>query len=60
MVNDLYYRGIKFPLSKKDYRKIEQKNNISINVFCSENNLVYPVHISDQKLEDYGFIDEYR
>ena len=45
MVNDLYYRGIKFPLSKKDYRKIEQKNNISINVFCSE---------------DYGFIDEYR
>ena len=49
MVNDLDYEGIEFPVSKKDCSKIEQKNNICINFFCYENNLVYPVYISDQK-----------
>ena len=34
MVNDLDYEGIKFPVSRKYYCKIEQKNNICINVFC--------------------------
>ena len=43
---DLDYKDIKFPASKKDYKKIEQKNNICINVFRYEKNLVYPVHIS--------------
>ena len=52
MVNDLDYKGIEFPVSKKDYCKIKQKNNVCINVFCYENNLVYPVHISDQKFKD--------
>ena len=32
---------------------IEQKNNICINVFCYENDLVYPVYISEQKFEDF-------
>ena len=49
MVNDFDYEGIKFPVSKRDYSKIEQKNNICISVFCYENNLVYPVYVSDQK-----------
>ena len=52
MVNDLDFEGIKFPVSKKDYCKIEQKNNICINVFCYENSLVYPVYISDDRLEN--------
>ena len=52
MVNDPDYADIKFPVSKKDYCKIEQKNNICINVFCYENNLVYPVYVSVQKVED--------
>ena len=51
MVNDLDYEDIKFPVSEKDYSKIEQKNNICINVFCYENDLVYPVHVSDEKFE---------
>ena len=34
MVNDLDYEGVKFPVFQKDYCKIEQKNNICINVFC--------------------------
>ena len=52
MVNDLDYEGIEFPVSLKDYSKIEKKNNICINVFCCENDLVYPVYISDQKSKD--------
>ena len=43
MINDLNYEGIEFPVSKKDYCKIEKKNNICINVFCYENDLTYPV-----------------
>ena len=53
MVNDLDYKGIKFPVSKKDYKKIVQKNNIFINVFGYENGLTYPMYISKQKFEDY-------
>ena len=52
MTNNLGYKDIKFPVSKKDYKSIEKKNNICINVFCCENDLVYPVHISKQKFED--------
>ena len=31
MINDLDYKEIKFPVSKKDYCKIERENNICIN-----------------------------
>ena len=33
MINDLDYKGIEFPVSKKDCCKIERQNNICINVF---------------------------
>ena len=52
MVSDLDYEGIENSVSKKDFGKIEKKNNICINVFCYENNLVYPVHILNQNFED--------
>ena len=52
MVNDLDYEGIKFPVSEKDIAKIEKKNNICINVFCYDNDLTYPVYVSDQKLKN--------
>ena len=45
MVNDLNN------VSQKDYSKIEKKKNICINVFCYGNDLVYPVHLSDEKFE---------
>ena len=51
-INDLIYEGIKFPVSKKDIAKIERQNNICINAFCYENNLTYPVYVSDQKFEN--------
>ena len=52
MVNDLDYADSKFSVSKKDYSKIEQKNNICINVFSYENDLVYPAHISNKKFKN--------
>ena len=51
MVNNLDYEGSIFPVSKKDYFKLNRKN-VCINVFCYENNLAYLVHISDQKFKD--------
>ena len=52
MINDRDYKGIKFPVSKKDYYKIERQNNISINIFCYENGLTYPVYASGQKFHN--------
>ena len=48
MANDLDYQDIEFPVSNKDFDK---KNNICINVFCYENNLVFAVYISDKRIE---------
>ena len=31
MVNDLDYKNIEFPVSKKDYKKIKENNNLYIN-----------------------------
>ena len=49
----LIIRVLIFIFLKKDYKKIEKKGNICINLFYYENDLVYPVHISKQKLDDY-------
>ena len=51
MVNNLDYVNIKFPVSKNDYSRTEKKN-ICINVFCYENDLVYPVYVSGKKIEN--------
>ena len=44
---DLNYDGIEFPVSKKDYSKIEVMNKININVFSYEDIIIYPVYLSD-------------
>ena len=49
IVNKLNYEEINFPVSRKDYCKIGEQNNISINVFCYDNKLTYPVYLPDQK-----------
>ena len=38
-------------MQEKDFSKIEVKNNIWINVFGYENDLVLPIYVSDQKFE---------
>ena len=44
--------GIEFPVQEKDFNNIEVKNNICINVFGYENELVFPIYVSDKKCED--------
>ena len=52
LVSKLNYEEINFPVSNKDYSKIEVQNKICINVFYYENKVVYPVYLSDQKFSD--------
>ena len=52
MINNLNHEGIQFPVSKRDYCKIEKKNNICINVFSYKNELTYPIYVSDQKIKN--------
>ena len=52
LVNDLNYDGVGFPVREKDFSKIEEKNNISINMYCFEKKLTFPIYISDQKFEN--------
>ena len=51
-ISKVNYDGINFPVSKKDYCKVELKNNICINVFCYENKIVYLVFLLSQKFRD--------
>ena len=44
------YDRIKFPVQEKDFRKIETRNNICINVFGYEDGLTFPIYISNQKI----------
>ena len=46
MVTDLDCKGIEFPVPRKHFGKIEKNNNISINVFCYDSDLVYPAYVS--------------
>ena len=52
LVSRLNYKGINFPVSKKDYCNTEVQNKIWINVFCYKNKVAYPVYLSDQKFSD--------
>ena len=45
---NLNYDEIKFPVEEKGSKKIEVQNNICVNVFGYENDLVFPIYISDQ------------
>ena len=52
IVKDLNCSSVDFPVSKKDYGKIEILNKICVNVFCYENKMVYPVYLSNQCFND--------
>ena len=51
-VNKLNYNGITFPVSQKQYQKIEKQNSIKIIVFGYEERQPYPIHISKETFED--------
>ena len=48
-INRLDYSGIEFPVTTKQYNKIEKQNEININVFGYENKQPYPIYISKEK-----------
>ena len=52
IAKSLNHSGLDFPVSKKDYGKIEVLNKININVFCYENKVAYPVYLSDHCFND--------
>ena len=43
---------IELHVDKKDFNKIETKNNICINVHCYEKKLTFLIHISDQTFKN--------
>ena len=47
------YDGIEFPVTIKDYHKIEKMNSININVFCYEEYQIFPIYISKENFEDH-------
>ena len=46
------YEGIEFPVSVKDYNKLEWMNTININVFGYEDKQFYPIYVSRACNED--------
>ena len=52
LIGELNYEGIEFPVSQKQYNKIEKQNSIRINVFGYEKEQPFPIHISKEKFED--------
>ena len=50
-IDNLDYSNI-FPVSQKQYNKIEKQNSIRINVFGYEEEQPFPIHISKEKFED--------
>ena len=41
-------------MQENDFEKIEVKNNICINMFGYENELVFPIYVSDKKISRFN------
>ena len=52
-VKKLDYSEIEFPVTTKQFNKIEKNNNININVFGYEEKQPYPIYISKERYEDH-------
>ena len=52
IASNLNYDEIEFPVKEKDFEKIEVQNDICINVFCYENEFVFPIYVSEKKIKD--------
>ena len=50
-VEKLDYSGVEFPVSVKQYNKIEKQNNIRVNVFGYEEGRKYPIYVSKEKFD---------
>ena len=52
-VEKLDYTGIEFPVTVKQYKRIEKQNSINVNVFGYELKQPYPIYISKEKYQDH-------
>ena len=52
-IENLDYSGIEFPVTTKQYNKIEKQNEININVFSYEDKQPYPIYVSKETYEDH-------
>lgn len=48
----LNYDGVNFPVSIKDYNRVERQNSINVNVFGYESKQSYPIYISEKNNKD--------
>ena len=53
LLDELDYTEIEFPVTIKQFNKIEKKNNININVFSYEDKQPHPVYVSKEKYQDH-------
>ena len=51
-IENLDYLGIEFPVTTKQYNKIEKQNEININVFGYEDKQPYPIYVSKEKYKE--------
>ena len=51
-IQNLDYSGIEFPVTTKQYNKIEKQNSININIFGYEEKQKYPIYVSKEKYEN--------
>ena len=52
-IDRLDYSDIEFPVTTKQYNKIEKQNEVKINVFGYEDKQPYPIYVSKEKYEDH-------
>ena len=51
-IKDLNYSGIEFPVTIKQYNKIEKQNDININVFSYSYKKIFPIYSSKESNKD--------
>ena len=51
-IENLDYSGIEFPVTTKQYNKIEKQNEINLNVFGYEDKQPYPIYVSKERYEN--------
>ena len=52
-IEKLDYTDIEFPVTVKQYKRIEKQNSINVNVFGYELKQPYPIYVSKEKYQDH-------
>ena len=52
IASELDFSGVTFPVSARDYGKIEDQNDICVNIFSYESKIVCPIYVSEKDYDD--------